>query len=110
MTLRGRSAFDTHAREECIAPGVRAGSGTMQKPLDLSMSILRQCWAVAMPTSRIHAIPSFRASDKQGYLLSIFLAKALAIVAGWVAKMEICPNRLCGSWNTPSCLNTVPRS
>jgi hypothetical protein len=82
----------------------------VQTPLDLSMSILRQCWALAMPTSRINAIPSFRASDKRGHLLSIFLAKALAIVAGWVAKMEICPNRLCGSWNTPSCLNTVPRS
>jgi hypothetical protein len=42
VTLRGRSAFDTQASDESISPDVRAGSGTVQNPLD-SMSLLRQC-------------------------------------------------------------------
>src|SRR4029077_19643221 len=39
--------FETHASEASISPGVNLGSGTVQKPLDLSMSILRQCCAEA---------------------------------------------------------------
>ena len=42
-TLRGRSVFETHASEASISPGINLGSGTVQKPLDLSKSILRQC-------------------------------------------------------------------
>jgi hypothetical protein len=34
---------------------------------------------------------------------------ARVIVTGCVAKMQSCPNMLCGSWKTPSCRNTVPR-
>jgi len=47
VRLRGRSVFETHASEASISPGVNLGSGTVQKPLDLSMSILRQCCAEA---------------------------------------------------------------
>ena len=52
LTLRGRSRFDTHANAESISPGVKAGSGTVQNPLDLSMSIFRQCCADARDASR----------------------------------------------------------
>jgi hypothetical protein len=44
--------FDTHASDASIAPGVNLGSGTVQKPLDLSMSIFRQCCAEAMLVAR----------------------------------------------------------
>src|SRR3954452_15461361 len=47
VTAGGRSRFDTHTRDGSISPGVRAGSGTVQNPLDLSMSTLRQCCAHA---------------------------------------------------------------
>src|SRR4051812_19399186 len=47
VTARGRSRFDTQTRDESISPGVKAGSGTVQNPLDLSMSTLRQCCADA---------------------------------------------------------------
>src|SRR4051794_27361258 len=47
VTVRGRSRFDTHASDESISPGVRAGSGTVQDPLDLSTSAFRQCCADA---------------------------------------------------------------
>src|SRR5438270_2521597 len=47
VTVRGRSRFDTHASDESISPGVRARSGTVQDPLDLSTSALRQCCADA---------------------------------------------------------------
>jgi hypothetical protein len=43
VTLRGRSAFDMHASDASISPGVNLGSGTVQEPLDLSMSTFRQC-------------------------------------------------------------------
>jgi hypothetical protein len=52
VTLRGRSAFDTHAWERSISPGAGRGSGTVQKPLDLSMSMFRQCCAGAIPCHR----------------------------------------------------------
>ena len=53
VTVRGRSWFDKHARDASILPGARAGSGTVQNPLDLSMSILRQCCAETIPTNSI---------------------------------------------------------
>src|SRR4051812_31009556 len=43
VTARGRSRFDTHASDESISPGVRAGSGTVQDLLDLLTLALRQC-------------------------------------------------------------------
>jgi len=44
---------ETHASKASISPGGSLGSGTVQKPLDLSMSILRQCCAEArLPASR----------------------------------------------------------
>jgi hypothetical protein len=41
----GRSVFDTHTGDASISPGVKAWSATVQKPVDLSMSMLRQCCA-----------------------------------------------------------------
>ena len=63
VTPRERSLFDTHASAGSISPGVKVGSGTVQRPLDLSMSILRQCCADAIPTNRIserHFIVAFQ--------------------------------------------------
>ena len=54
VTLRGRSLLDTHASEASISPGVNLGSGTVQKPLDLSILIFRQCCAEAMLAASRH--------------------------------------------------------
>ena len=51
------------ASDGSISPGVRVGSDTVQKPLDLSISILRQCCAEAMPTS----------STRESHLMGQFL-------------------------------------
>src|SRR3954466_6086559 len=47
VTPQGRPRLATQAGDESISPGVRAGSGTVQDPLDLSTSALRQCCADA---------------------------------------------------------------
>src|SRR5262249_13539457 len=58
VTLRGRSRFETQASDASISPGLRAESGTVQKPVDLSISTLRQCCAEATAVVHIHIIPS----------------------------------------------------
>src|ERR1017187_7386507 len=52
VTLRGRSWFDTHTSEASISPGVKLGSGMVQKPVDGSSSAFEQCCAEAKPASR----------------------------------------------------------
>ena len=61
--------LDTHACEASIAPGVNLGSGTVQKPLDLSMLIWRQCCAEAEVTSRRTSKGNFMVSFQINYRL-----------------------------------------
>jgi hypothetical protein len=69
VTLRGRSLLDTHACDVSIAPGVNLASGTVQKPLDLSMSIFRQGCAKAALTNRRTSKWHFMVSFQINYRL-----------------------------------------
>jgi hypothetical protein len=63
--------LDTHACAASIEPGVNLGSGTVQKPLDLSMSIFRQCCAEAT----VAANRTVRAIRRFGGVIFIIGAK-----------------------------------
>jgi hypothetical protein len=72
--------FDTHASDASIAPGVSLGLGTVQKPLDLSMSIFRPCCAEATATNRnITAIRTF-----VGFILIIWIREMFRGYVGFV--------------------------
>jgi hypothetical protein len=79
LTARGRSAFDTQARDGSISPGVSAGSGTVQNPLLLSISIFRQCCAAERLDTEIKSSTSTLRESTRPPIFYNAMAQILAL-------------------------------